>query len=435
MQGEFPGVIRSSKRVALHIEGFCLAVKIGDAKWREATVSELSDRQREAIGKYLDQFGDRLRHELSDEGWKKERQDRSSLYRGLLGLESIQTLSESGFREVMKSLWALQIWTNKDWKVDDVLGRNGLSRIKQGLTLLLHGEGLVAERYDRCRQLIRGLGASSITEILCFVYPERYPIWNDKPKNVLPLLGIKMLLPDRVYKYQIRGEDYQRCTDVLSLVRDEMRRYDLGKVDFLDVDILMWLLYSEVVKKLPRRPTVVAPDVVPTEPRRPEIDSAEIDHWDAMGLLLELGNLLGYDTYTSDPSKECRVLGKALGEIARVRQLPAFTYERHLDTVRNIDTIWFSEEFPSHCFEVEHTTGVTSGLLRLYQIRNFTKAKFFIVSPADIVSRYRSQIAKDPFYSIRHRYNFRTYDELILFYEEAKRYHRLSEQFLCTPGA
>lgn len=192
--------------------------------------------------------------------------------------------------------------------------------------------------------------------------------------------------------------------------------------------------------KLARRPAAptgkrAVTVTVPAQPeaRTPEetaLDPARLDHWDAMAILLELGNLLAYDTYTSDPSKSSRALHQGLGEIARVRELPPFTYERYLETVRNIDVIWLSEEFPSHCFEVEHTTGVTTGLLRLYQIRNFTTARFFIVSPADIISRYRSQIAKDPFYRIQDRYWFRSYDDLVVFYEQAKKYHNLSQQFL-----
>lgn len=390
----------------------------------------LTETQQRKIRGYLDAFGDRLRHELSDEGWNHERRERSDLYRRHLGEESISLLSEDAFREVVKSLWAVHIWTNKDWKVDDVIARSGLANIREALGLLLYGEEPIAQRYDRCRQLIRGLGSSSITEIMCFVHPDKYPIWNNKPKNVLPRLDMKTLLPDRVYKYQLKGSDYERCIEVLALVRDEMRVYGFRQADFLDMDILMWLLFLEVVRQEPSPPDGVREGAEEYETSMGAIGAEQLEHWDAMGMLLDLGNLLGYDTYTSDPSKRSTALAKGLGEIARVRELPAFTYERYLDTVRNIDVIWLSEDFPSHCFEVEHTTGVTTGLLRLYQIRNFTTAKFFIVSPAHIISRYRSQIAKDPFYRIQDRYWFRSYNDLVLFYEEAKRYHSRSEQFL-----
>ena len=395
----------------------------------------LSGPQQETIGRYLDQFGDRLRHELSDEGWNRERRERSELCRQHLGQRSIRSLSEDAFREVVKGLWASRIWTNKDYKVNDVIARSGLANIREGLELLLYGEGPIARRYDKCRQLTKGLGSSSITEIMCFVHPDKYPIWNAKPKNVLPLLGMRTLLPDRVYKYQLKGSDYQRCIGVLALVRDEMRDYGFRQADFLDVDILMWLLFQEVVSREP-----AAPDAVREEPEEYEtspeaIGAEQLEHWDAMGILLELGNLLEYDTYTADPSRESIVIGSRLGDVATLREFPAFTYERHLDTAKRIDVVWFSEGFPSHCFEVECTTGVTSGLLRLYQVRNFITAKFFVVSPADILARYQSQIAKDPFYDIRDRYEFRSFGELVQFFDNAREYHRLHEQFLGPRGA
>lgn len=47
--------------------------------------------------------------------------------------------------------------------------------------------------------------------------------------------------------------------------------------------------------------------------------------------------------------------------------IPQFTTPSLLDTIKNIDVIWFEDEFSVCCFEVEHTTGVTTGLLRFYQ--------------------------------------------------------------------
>jgi len=393
-------------------------------------VPTLSDSQQQAVAMYLTQFGERLRHELSDEGWNRERRERSESYQRVLARESIDSLSEEAFRDVAKALWALRLWTNKDWKVDDVLGKSGIANIRGGLATLLYGEGPIGPRYDHCQGLLRGLGGSSITEILCFMYPQRYPIWNDKPKKVLPLLGMKELVPNRAYRYQLKGKDYEHCILALSLVRDQMRDQGFRDADFLDLDILMWLLFLEVVGRVPSVPGMVseAPEEYGTSEE--VIGAEQLEHWDAMGILLELGNLLGYETYTSDPSRESTVVGRTLGDIASVRDFPAFTYERHLDTARRIDVVWFSEGFPSYCFEVECTTGVTSGLLRLYQVRNFTRAKFFIVSPASILSRYRAQISNDPFYAIRDRYEFRSFDELLEFFDRAKEYYAARDHFL-----
>jgi len=391
-------------------------------------VVELTEQQRSKITGYVDRFRDRFEHELSGEGWVKERKEREELFLRLLGEDHIFELTEAEFRQVLASLWANQLWTNKDYPADRVLKHATLERVREELYLLLWGDAPIAERYDSFRRSIKGMGPSMITEILCFVRPKDYPIWNEKPKNVLPRLGMKTLLPDKLYKYQISGDDYARIIEVLDTLRREVESQGFPDMDFMDLDIFIWLLFSEVVKaeEEPRE----KPQIQVITPVEVEIKGETLDHWDAIALLLELGNLLGYDTYASDPSRKSRVLGKTLGDIARLQDIPAFTYERHLDTVKNIDVIWFREEFPSHCFEVEHTTGVTLGLLRLYQIRNFTQAKFFVVSPSNILSKFKAEITKDPFYTVKHRYHFRSYDDLVVFFEEAKRYHRLHETFL-----
>jgi hypothetical protein len=389
-------------------------------------ISKLSSEQKERIVGYIEKFKGRLKVELSDKGWEKERKERTVLFQKLLGKRNINKLNEKDFGKIIKTLWASQIWGNKEYLIKKILKDNGLPKIRKELRELLYGTDSIEKRFNRFRQNIKGLGPASITEILVFVFPSKYCLWNDKPKNVLPVLGMKNLLPDRVFKYSINGKDYVKCTKVLDLIRKELESVGFKRVDFLDVDIFMWLLFSEVVKKQETEKEIVAPEIK----REIKIDTNKLSHWDVMGILLELGNLLGFDTYVADPVKESNLLGKTLGEIALLKEIPPFTYQRHLDTVKNVDVIWFRDEFPAYCFEVEHTTGVTIGLLRLFQIRNFTNARFFVVAPSNIISKFQTEITKDPFYRIKTRYNFKSYEELVLFYEEAKKYHKIKDEFL-----
>lgn len=105
-----------------------------------------------------------------------------------------------------------------------------------------------------------------------------------------------------------------------------------------------------------------------------------------------------------------------MGDIATLKEIPPFIYQRLLDTVREIDVIWFKEGYPQYCFEVEHSTDVRSGLLREFQIRKATNAKFFIIAPKETYSRFKGEINKDPFYQIRDRYIFKSYKELVSLY-------------------
>lgn len=384
---------------------------------------ELTAQQKERLKSYIEKYKVRLKAELSGP-WKKERKERIVLFRRLLGKGKIDTLTEKDVAEIIKSLWASRLWTNKDYLVSKVLNSNGLPRLKGEFKELLYGSEPIETRFDNFLSRIKGLGPSSVTEILVFVYPDKYCLWNDKPKNVLPFLGLKDLLPDKVYKYAINGKDYTKCNKALGLVKKELTKCGFKNIDFLDLDIFMWLLFIEEVRKQPKLPITRA------EKQKLSIDPAKLSHWDVMGILLELGNLLGYDTYVADPSKRSGVLNQTLGKIAVLKEIPPFTYQRHVDTVKNVDVIWFREEFPAYCFEVEATTGVTLGLLRLYQIRNFTNARFFVVAPANIISKFQTEITKDPFYKIKDRYRFKLYDDLVSFFDKAKIYHRIKETFL-----
>lgn len=160
------------------------------------------------------------------------------------------------------------------------------------------------------------------------------------------------------------------------------------------------------------------------------IDVSRLTHSDVQGILVELGNLLGYKTYVADPSKIYK--NRTLAEWATLTEIPPFTYPRILKTVKQIDAIWFrneGNEFPVACFEVEHTTGVTKGLLRLYQIKGLG-CKLFIVAPKNVRSKFETEVDKTPFYEIKERYLFRSYEQLTAFFELAKKYHDFKKIFL-----
>ena len=386
----------------------------------------LKQKHKDAISKYLDKYSGKLKAELEGD-WRAERDTRIKEFRDLLGKKNIDKLSSKDFTKIVKGLWASNIWVNKDYLVKKILDSSNINEIRTELKELIHGGSPISERFDRFKSKIKGLGPSSITEILVFMEPDKYCLWNDKPKNVLPFLGIDELLSEKVFKYPLNGEDYVKCNDLLKQIGEEIEKGGFKNIDFLDIDIFMWLLFIEEVKKLPKEKK--------KEQEKPGEEKVKIyvdklTHWDVIGILTELGNLLGYDTYIADRSKKSEFMDKKLRDLAQLKEIPPFTYEKYLDTVKNVDAIWFKEEFPSMCFEVEHTTGVTLGLLRLYQLRNFTNVRFFVIAPSNIIAKYKVEISKDPFYKIKNRYNFRSYEELMKFYLEAKNYHEIKDAFL-----
>jgi hypothetical protein len=147
----------------------------------------------------------------------------------------------------------------------------------------------------------------------------------------------------------------------------------------------------------------VLPDALSqiSEPRIEETKAAPViitAHEMAQAALLELGNILGYDTYTSDPSKDPGdqfyevvdlegykgVIRRPLGQIATPDKIPDFAPKRILDSAKDIDVIWFKDDLPVVCFEVEHTTNVKQGLLRQFQVSRLVQnARFYVIAPEE----------------------------------------------------
>jgi len=168
----------------------------------------------------------------------------------------------------------------------------------------------------------------------------------------------------------------------------------------------------------------------PPKGRPPKLETGkgnEYTHSLVQGMLVELGNLLGYDTYSANQSPTYR--DTTIGELATLEDLPDFTSKRILNTARQIDVIWLEDEFPICCFEVEHSTDVTKGLLRMHQLSRF-QTQFFIVGPDTLKRKFETETSKSPFYQRRDRYFFRSYEEVEKLYQQTRRFVALRDEFL-----
>ena len=224
--------------------------------------------------------------------------------------------------------------------------------------------------------------------------------------------------------------------EALQKVREELRNNGLKKADFIDVDFFVWYLFEYVFElKFKRdKKTVIKStlgigerEITKKETEITILGSKEItNHSEAEFILLKLGQILDYDTYSPDKNKEA--YDQKLEDLISLVDIPQFTTPLLLDTIKNIDVIWFEDEFPVFCFEVEHTTGVTTGLLRLYQTSQLN-TKLFIVAPSDVLKKFKTEMNKIPFSKIRNRYIFRSYEDLTTFYHLAENYTKSKKDF------
>lgn len=281
---------------------------------------------------------------------------------------------------------------------------NDLTKLNKFVLEVFGNENLTAVD-DLIRDLnFVGYGVASI--LLYLRNPEKYNVFLRKRSKAL-----KLVFPDARTELDYFGRDYPQYNAFATKLRE---RFGLAPQE---VDLVLTDLYGSLEPPPPEKPSSVS--LVPPIARI-------ATHEDAEGVLLELGNALGFDAYTADPAKEFR--GKRLSEIASLLEVPSFTFDRLLRTAKEIDVIWFEEGFPAYCFEVEHTTGVRDGLLRLFNLRQLN-AKFFIVALGEVITKFQTEVMKDPFYQLKERYIFRSYEQLIGLYQDALKYHQARSEF------
>ena len=121
-------------------------------------------------------------------------------------------------------------------------------------------------------------------------------------------------------------------------------------------------------------------------------------HADLQGMLIEVGNRRGLQTYC--PNKSPRFKSKRLGDLATLADLPKFP-GLNKSIIRQIDVVWVDKSFPVHAFEVELTTGIWSGLVRLAELRRLNTV-LHIVTDSD-EEGFRRKVAGDIFREILNR--------------------------------
>ena len=380
----------------------------------------LTPEQKETLNKQAEKFNSWLNTEKG-RNTVTEHREHEKYFKHRLSSENLAKMTENEFSECYKKLWASNMWRAKDWYIKNkLIFPNGLEKIKNELEKLLYSSEDMVWKYNNFRKNITGFGASSISEILHFLYPDKFCLWNEKPKTVLPFLQLN-ILPDRFFKNQINsGEEYYQCVQALSVLKDELTKF--GIKDFIDLDMMFWHVFEDII---PREPKLgESKEEVIKKLARTIIES----HDAAEYYILELGKILGYLTYTVDQSKTFN--GQKLGDVALLKQIPAFAGERDLISAREIDVLWFGDdENPKLCFEVEHTTDIVHGLNRLAQLQHLY-SKFFIVATEDRRGKFNIEMQKYPFRGMKDRFGFISYNELTALYETALPFYELKTRLL-----
>ena len=337
-----------------------------------------------------------------------------------LSRRSIMDLDESGFTEIIKYLWAFNWWKSKDYPTNNILNNNGIEKIRRSLNDLLYGSNPLETRFDDFN--VKHLGMAAITEIMSITSPSKYALWNDRTRKALQKIKTDQIPRSAFKSGKISGSDYVKCNEIMTEISGIL--IDEG-YESEDLDLDLFIAWVSDMPSPPPPPVKKPKDngTVTTQPEPPS--PSDMNHWDAIGMITEIGNALKFDTFVADPTRKYRE--KELRETATIKDVPEQC--KGVPGIEKIDAIWFGQQPPIYMFEVEYGGNMRDALLRLYQAR-FLTSRFLVVCPAENKSKFKKWANVAPFKTHMQMYQFRSFDQLRDMYVAVMNYDRARSQFL-----
>lgn len=286
----------------------------------------------------------------------KEREERKEFIQRL----SREPFSELNFSSILKKLWAVQIWRNKDWVVQTIVSKNGIEKLSKEFTELVSQKGTPGERYERFVTSISDMGPAMVTEILCHTDPMNAGVWNDRARKALAWLEVQGIS----YEYKINGEEYDLFCQILKEIATILAQKGYPNVDLLFVGYFLW----EVWDKFAHGEKMVRP-----APMAGKSDKPTSRHDELRDKVAEIGSWLGFEV----EKEKLVAIGAKLDAVWKAR-------------IANLGTV-------SYVFEVQDRGSIDGLMVNLQRAQsNPTVQKLVVVSDAEQLVRIQKEVAAMP---------------------------------------
>lgn len=221
-----------------------------------------------------------------DENWA-ERKERKEYYQSF-DKSKLLSMTEDAFLEYISKLWSMLIWGNKKYVVDKLIADNGFENVKKQLVELLYGSAAVEKRWDTFLKNVKGLGPATISELLTYINPQEYVIFNKTTISCYTYLDI----PDMPkYNYQYTGKKYvEVCTTAKQIAA--MLKSAGDDADLLVVDYFLW----DEILPLAEKKTPDVPQPVPVVDKPVSAKDTKSLHDEIKEKLVAIGELLGFES-------------------------------------------------------------------------------------------------------------------------------------------
>jgi hypothetical protein len=298
-----------------------------------------------------------------------------------------------------------------------------------------------------------------LLEVVAERYRDETPIWGEEPFPVrFPVKSLALLSPEHgVPMKELEGKltFYEVGTSGASVaghLRSSPTKYDPKDGDVIAAAIRgaqtspvsrsvdpKLLARSSNLYKLKNRSGDQEVETIVTVPMEAEEEvpatNVALDapgHTEIQWRLLDLGSQMGLNVWApkSDRGKEWN--GKRIQDISHILDsLPTQFDEITNRTIENIDVLWLKGNAIVAAFEVEHTTSIYSGLLRMPDLLTMQPnidIKLYLAAPDERFTKFKNEVPRPIFASrskpLHHVCGFLPYSSLCRQLEKA-------QEFLC----
>jgi hypothetical protein len=155
--------------------------------------------------------------------------------------------------------------------------------------------------------------------------------------------------------------------------------------------------------------------------------SIEFNHSYYQGLIIEIGNMKGLETYIPSQDKNKIFIDKPLNKISSINKIYDFTYPELVNRAKTIDVIWFNDrKLLSSVFEIEHSTDIQNSLLKFNDLRDFY-ASFYIVGHQIRNKEFLKKMNYSSFKDINNRVKFLDYEYISNLHTKMSELHALKQ--------
>ena len=221
------------------------------------------------------------------ENWS-ERKERKDYYQSFTKAKLL-AMTEDEFLEYISKLWSMLIWGNKKYVVDKLIADNGFENVKKQLVELLYGSSMIEKRWDAFLKNVKGLGPATISELMTYINPQEYVIFNKTTISCYTYLGI----PDMPkYNYQYTGKKYVEVCNVAKQIATMMKSAGIEDSDLLAVDYFLW----DEILPLAEKKTPNTPLPAPVVDKPVSAKDTKSLHDEIKDKLVAIGELLGFES-------------------------------------------------------------------------------------------------------------------------------------------